>query len=117
MAGTFSHVEHIHARACVAQMGPETYALIMGELMADAEKELLDTVTMNTLIDSNGTKAITFKYRTATTRNVLNDGDWFVMFETGEKVAMANTDYQSTFIPVEGAFVGHARADEATLGS
>ena len=116
MAGTFSHVEHVHARACVAQMGPETYALIMGELMADAEKELLDVITMNTLVDTNGTKAITFKYRTSTVNNVLNDGDWFVMFETGEKVAMNNSEYEVTFIPVEGAFADHSYVDEARLG-
>lgn len=115
MAKGFSHVEHVHARACVAQMGSEHYALIISALLADAQKEQLDILTMNTLPGTDGQRAITFKYKTATTSNVLNDGDWFVMFESGDKVAMSNTDYETTFIPMEGAFTEHAICDETQL--
>ncbi len=108
------HGRHVAATCHALQSSAETHPLIIDTILKDAAAGLLDSYSMES-VSGTDQLVITFKYKTDTTSQTLENGDWFVILESGIKTAFTDAEFRGTYKEYEGFFADCSHTDCDTL--
>lgn len=108
------HGRHVAATCHALQSSVDTHPQIIDTLLQDAAAGLLDSIQIETISGSDA-MVIIFKYKTDTTAQTLENGDWFAILESGVKTVFTDDEFKGTYKEYEGFFADCSHTDCETL--